>query len=98
MESARFRWLASNTSWLNVPRNSSLPQPQLVSANHIGLAVVGNLLDLALAKITFHLTTIESFRLSREAHDSADLVKRSFPCGLNYEKTSHGSIASAVYH
>ncbi len=39
----------------------SVPQPQLVSADHIGLAVVRDLLDLALAEITIHLTAIEPF-------------------------------------
>jgi len=40
-----------------------VPQPHLVSANYVGLAVVGDLLDLALAVITLHLTTIEPFGL-----------------------------------
>src|SRR6516164_4677047 len=52
-----------------------VPQPQLVSADYVGLAVVGDLLDLALAVITLHLAAVEPFRLSRQAHDSADLVK-----------------------
>src|SRR5262249_20943752 len=45
--------------------------------NYIGFAVVRNVLDLALAEIALYLTAIEAFRLSRQAHDSADLVKTS---------------------
>src|SRR5262249_56166364 len=51
-------------------------QPHLVSADYVGLAVVGDLLDLALAEVALHLTTIEPLRLSRQAHDPADFVKR----------------------
>src|SRR5439155_15371178 len=53
-----------------------IPQPQLISADYVGLAVVGDLLDLTLSELAFHLTAIEPFRLSRQAHESADLVKR----------------------
>src|SRR5262249_53913561 len=56
-----------------------VPQPHLVSADHIGLAVVGDLLDLALPEVALHLTAIEPFRLSRQAHHSADLVKSGLP-------------------
>src|SRR5262249_15178177 len=52
-----------------------VPQPHLVSADYVALTVVGDLFDLSLAEITFHLATIEPFRLSRQAHDSADLMK-----------------------
>src|SRR5262249_36642472 len=61
------------------PAKQLVAQPHLVGADYVGLAIVGDLLDLALAEITLHLTTIEAFRLSRQAHDSADLVKRGPP-------------------
>src|SRR5262249_494079 len=51
------------------------PQPHLVSADYVSLAVVGDLLDLALAEVALDLATIEPFRLPRQAHNSADLVK-----------------------
>jgi len=53
----------------------------LVSADHVGLAVVRDFLDLALAEIALHLTTVEPLGLSRQAHDSADLVKSSLSLG-----------------
>src|SRR5262249_32134419 len=49
--------------------------PHPVSANYVGLAVVGNLLDLTLAEVALHLTAIEAFRLPRQAHNPADLMK-----------------------
>src|SRR5262249_10195269 len=52
-----------------------VPQPQLVSADYVCLAILGHLFDFPLAEIALHLATIEPFRLSRQAHDSADLVK-----------------------
>jgi hypothetical protein len=42
-----------------------VPQPNLVGADYVSLAVVGDLLDLTLVKITLHLTTIETLRLPR---------------------------------
>src|SRR5215471_20066261 len=53
-----------------------VPQPDLISTDYIGLAVLGDLLDLALAERTLHLATVKPFGLSRQAHHSADLVKR----------------------
>src|SRR5262249_9289051 len=50
-------------------------QPQLVSADHIALAVIGDLLDLALPETALHFAAIEPFWLSRQAHASAGLVK-----------------------
>jgi hypothetical protein len=44
-------------------------------ADDITLAVIGDLLDLALAEVALDLTAVEAFRLSGQAHDPADLVK-----------------------
>ena len=65
MKSAKFRWLASNAFWLSVPRNSSYRS----HTNYVGLAVVCDLLDLALAEVPLHLAAVEPFGLSRQAHD-----------------------------
>jgi hypothetical protein len=65
MKSAKFRSLTSNAVWFSVPRNNSYRSHNLVSADHVRLAVVGDLLDLALAEITLHLTAIEALGLSR---------------------------------
>jgi hypothetical protein len=56
-----------------------VPQPHLVSADHVGLAVVSNLLDLALAEVAFHLAAVEPLGLSGQTHDPADLVKSGLP-------------------
>src|SRR5262249_26783527 len=56
-----------------------VPQPHPVSVDHVGLAVVGDLLDLTLVVVTLHLATIEPLRLPGEAHDPADLVKSGLP-------------------
>jgi hypothetical protein len=74
-----------------------VPQPHLISAHYVGLAVVRNLLDLAFAEIALYLAAIEPFRFSRQADESADLMKSGFPCGLNDDRASHRSTASSVY-
>src|SRR5215472_592891 len=51
------------------PAKQFVPQPHLVSANYVGLAVVCDLLDLALAEVPLHLAAVEPFGLSRQAHD-----------------------------
>jgi len=50
-------------------------QPHLISANYVGLTVVGDLFDLALAEIALHFITIEPLGLSRQSQDFANLVK-----------------------
>jgi hypothetical protein len=50
-------------------------QPHPVSISNIGLTIAGDLFDLALPEMALHLTSIEAFRFSWQAHDPANLVK-----------------------
>jgi hypothetical protein len=53
----------------------------MVGPDDIGLAVVGDLLDLALSEVALDLAAVEPLRLSGEAHDFADLVKGGLALG-----------------
>jgi hypothetical protein len=48
-----------------------VPQPHLVGVDYVGLAVVRDLFDLAFVEVALHLSSVESFRLSSQSHDSA---------------------------
>lgn len=66
---------------------------------NVGLAVVGDFFDLALAEVALDLPAVEPLRLARQAHHSADLVKGGLallPCGLKDEKTSRRSQIDGV--
>ena len=43
-----------------------VPQPHLVGVDHVDLAIGGDLLDLALAEVTFNVSAVEPPQLSRQ--------------------------------
>jgi hypothetical protein len=53
-----------------------VPQPHSVSVEHVGFAILGDLLDLALPKVLVDLAAIDAIGLTWHPHDPGDLVQR----------------------
>lgn len=97
--SDRPRSLASYSLWLNRPLKQLITQPDAIGVDDVGLAVIGDFLDPALAEKAMHLTAVDAAGLARKSHDLAKLMKRDFPLrtvGRKYITKVHRVIAVTV--
>jgi hypothetical protein len=61
----------------NLPRNSSY-RDDTRGVDHIGLAVICDLFDLAFKKVFLNFRAVDVVGRSRHPHDLAELVQRCF--------------------
>ncbi len=74
-----------------------IAQPNPVGIDDVRLAIIRNLLNPALAKMTVHLTAVDAIRLARKSMILLSSFNVALPWALKDDSTSQRSSASSLY-